>query len=248
MISLQGSLHVISTNVIAVVAGAAMFGCAGLAFRQASDAALPLTRYCALTFDDGPDIVKTSRVLEKLENYGVPATFFSIGRLVTDRTKPVINRALKDGCEIGNHSWSWDSLTEVSSEKVSESVEKTSAVIEKYTGQRPRFFRPPNLAVNRIMTETIDMPFVSGVLGYDWDGCGTTAEQRAQNVLKGVDDGAIILLHDVQPDPHPTPQALDILIPELQKRAYTFLTLNQLFEKKGVTPQSHDGRLWVYVR
>ena len=221
-----------ATSLFAIVAGAAMFGCAGLGFAQANDTAASATRYCALTFDDGPDAVKTPRVLERLEKYGVPATFFYVGQLVTDQTKPVIDRTLSDGCEIGNHSWGWTSLTAVSSDIVRESVEKTSAIIEKYTGVRPRFFRPPNLAVNRVMTQNTDMPFVSGVLGYDWAGCDTTAEQRAENVLKAVDDGAIILLHDVQPDPHPTPEALDILIPGSPKTRLRLSHLEPTFRGK----------------
>ena len=227
---------------ILVLSFAAVFAAAG------QEPASPTVKYCALTFDDGPDAVKTPRVLDRLEKYNVPATFFYIGQLVTDQTKPVIDRALKDGCEIGNHSWAWNSLTGVAPENIKDSVEKTSAVIEKYTGQRPKFFRPPNLAVNKRMTDAIDLPFVSGVVGNDWAGCDTTAEQRAQNVLSGMGDGAIILLHDVQPDPHPTPEALDILIPALKTQGYVFLTLSQLFEKKGVVPQAHDGTVWVFVR
>ncbi len=210
--------------------------------------AAPTEKYCALTFDDGPDAVKTPLVLEKLEKYGVPATFFYIGQSVGESTKPVIDRALKDGCEIGNHSWGWQSLNMMSQERIRDSVAKTSEIIEKYTGQPPKFFRPPNLAMGPNMVKAIDMPFVSGILGYDWAGCNTTAQDRANNVLKEMSDGAIILLHDVQPDPHPTPEALDILIPELQRQGYVFLTLSQLFEKRGVTPLPHDGKLWVFVK
>jgi peptidoglycan/xylan/chitin deacetylase (PgdA/CDA1 family) len=215
---------------------------------EAEKPAAPEAKYCALTFDDGPDVVKTPLVLEKLEKYGVPATFFYIGQLVNDRTKPVMDRAIGDGCEIGNHSWGWSSLNVMSKEKILDSVSKTSGAIEKYTGRRPKFFRPPNLAVGPNMIKAIDMPFVSGVLGYDWAGCDTTAEDRAHNVLKEMEDGAIILLHDVQPDPHPTPEALDIIIPELKKQGYVFLTLSRLFDEKGVTPQLHDGKLWVFVK
>lgn len=76
------------------------------------------------------------------------------------------------------------------------------------------------------------MPFASGIIAFDWDGQNTSAEDRANFILKDVKDGAIILLHDVQPYPHPTPEALDIIIPELQKQAYEFVTLSKLFEIK----------------
>ncbi|MBN1699006.1 MAG: polysaccharide deacetylase family protein [Spirochaetales bacterium] len=205
------------------------------------------TKLCALTFDDGPDVNKTPLVLDKLEKYGVVASFFVVGQRINDSTKPVLQRAVAMGCEINNHSWAYDSLNSKTPEQIKESIDKTTAAIEKYTGTSPHFFRPPNLAVSKTMYDTIDLPFASGVLGYDWAGQNTSAEDRAQKVLSGMRDGAIILLHDVQPNPHPTPEALDILIPELKKQGYEFVTLSELFKRKGVTPAAHDGKMWVFV-
>ncbi|MBN2535504.1 MAG: polysaccharide deacetylase family protein [Spirochaetales bacterium] len=205
-------------------------------------------KYCALTFDDGPDVNKTPLILDKLKAHGVVASFFVVGQRINESTKPILERAVKMGCEINNHSWSYAGMNEMSAEEVKESVDKTTEAIEKYAGVSPKFFRPPNLAISAVMYDKIDLPFAQGVLGMDWDGCNTSAEQRAQNVLKGMMDGAIILLHDVQPDPHPTPEALDILIPELKKQGYQFLTLTELFAKKGVTPNPHEKKMWKYVK
>jgi peptidoglycan/xylan/chitin deacetylase (PgdA/CDA1 family) len=209
--------------------------------------AMKADKLCALTFDDGPDVVKTPLVLDKLEKYGVVATFFQIGQNVNDRTKPVIERIVAMGCEIGNHSWTWSSMNFMKAEMIKESVEKTQAAIEKYAGTAPKFFRPPNLAVSIPLYKAIDLPFVEGVVGMDWAGCNTDAQARADNVLSGMRDGAIILLHDVQPDPHPTPEALDILIPELKKQGYAFVTLSELFRRKGVDPASQKNAMWKYV-
>lgn len=204
-------------------------------------------KLCALTFDDGPSVDLTPRVLDKLEKHGVVATFFVIGMLINEDTAPVLERMTKMGCEIGNHSWAWDSLNSKSPEEIKNSINKTTAAIKKYAKTTPKFFRPPNLAVSETMYENIDLPFVEGVLGFDWAGCDRTAEKIAQNVLKDMRDGAIILLHDVQPEPHPTPEALDIIIPELKKQGYEFVTLSELFRRKGVDPKSIKGRMWKYV-
>jgi peptidoglycan/xylan/chitin deacetylase (PgdA/CDA1 family) len=205
-------------------------------------------KYCALTFDDGPDIVKTALVLDKLEAHGVVASFFVVGQRINESTRPVLERAVAMGCEIHNHSWSYGSMNNMSEDQINESVNKTTAAIEEFAGVSPVFFRPPNLAVSQAMYDAIDLPFAEGVLGMDWAGCDTSAEQRAQNVLRGMMDGAIILLHDVQPDPHPTPEALDIFIPELKKQGYQFLTLSELFVQKGVTPEPHVKKMWKYVK
>jgi peptidoglycan/xylan/chitin deacetylase (PgdA/CDA1 family) len=203
-------------------------------------------KVCALTFDDGPNAVKTPKVLDKLEKYGVPATFFLVGSNINAGTAPVMKRALALGCELGNHTWSYSDLGGAGEEQIKESVEKTTAAIEKYAGVTPKFFRAPNLSTSKIMFAAVNMPFMSGIVGYDWDQ-KTTAAQRANFVLSGVKDGAVILLHDVQPDPHPTPEALDIIIPELKKRGYTFLTLSDLFTRQGVDPASKKNAMWTIV-
>ena len=117
------------------------------------------------------------------------------------------------------------------------------------SGLDVKFFRPPNLAVSPTMTTTIGFPFASGVLAFDWDGQNTSAQQRADNVLNDANmkDGAIILMHDVQPLPHPTPEALDIIIPALKSKGYEFVTISELFKRKNVVPAAHDGKMWVVV-
>jgi peptidoglycan/xylan/chitin deacetylase (PgdA/CDA1 family) len=58
----------------------------------------------ALTFDDGPDSQVTPAVLDALGSAGARATFFTIGRHL-ERHREVAARALREGHEIGNHSW-----------------------------------------------------------------------------------------------------------------------------------------------
>jgi peptidoglycan/xylan/chitin deacetylase (PgdA/CDA1 family) len=58
----------------------------------------------ALTFDDGPDTVLTPRLLDLLKKYHYKATFFLVGQRITDITKPIVMRALREGHLIGSHS------------------------------------------------------------------------------------------------------------------------------------------------
>ena len=101
----------------------------------------------ALSFDDGPDKELTPKVLDKLEKYGVTASFFLIGHLITDETKSVLDRMVSMGCELNNHAWTWDSMDKMSPEQIRKSIDDTSAAIKKYTGKTPSFFRAPNLDV-----------------------------------------------------------------------------------------------------
>lgn len=207
-------------------------------------------KLCALTFDDGPsaDPELTVQVLDNLKKNRIHATFFIIGKNVTAETVPVLKRIEAEGHQIGNHSWSHDKMTGMSAEQIRTSVERTSEIIRKYTGITPVFFRPPSLAVSPNMYKTIDMPFVSGIPGYDWPGGGGDTEEKiVESVLKNMDDGAVILLHDVQPKPHPTPKAVNKLIIKLKEQGYEFVTLSELFRRKGVRPDPDIDMMYVYV-
>jgi peptidoglycan/xylan/chitin deacetylase (PgdA/CDA1 family) len=205
-------------------------------------------KLCALTFDDGPDTNLTTQVLDKLEYYNIVATFFVIGQKINSTTKPVLEREVSLGCEIGNHSWGYESMTSMDSAQIAVSVGNTTDAIEDNAGVSPHFFRPPNLALNSTMYRAIDLPFAGGgVVGYDWQGGGAdTPEEVAHNVIRDILDGAIILLHDHQPLPHPTPEALDSIIPTLRNMGYEFVTLSDLFVRKGVDPNV-ENKIWTFV-
>ena len=207
-------------------------------------------KICALTFDDGPsdDPELTARVLDTLEKNNVKATFFLVGQNFNDSTREIVQRTAESGQEIGNHSWTYEGIQNMSAQQVKTYVKKTSAIIAEYTGVKPNFFRAPNLSASNTMYEVIDMPFASGVLGFDWPGGGgDTPEKIIDHVMGAMRDGAIILLHDVQPKPHPTPDAIETLIPKLKREGYEFVTLSELFERKSIKPDSSSGVMYVYA-
>jgi peptidoglycan/xylan/chitin deacetylase (PgdA/CDA1 family) len=206
----------------------------------------------ALTFDDGPDVTLTAAVLDKLEQHEVPASFFLIGQNITEEARPVLERAAALGCEFENHSFGFAALTGLTPEEITTSVDDTTAAIEAFTNTSPVFFRPPNLAIDQQMYDLIDYPFAGGIVGGDFPaefGGNPTVEAVTDTVLSQVQDGSIILLHDVQPslELQPTPPALDNIIPELQRQGYEFVTLQQLFERRGVDPNSQQDAIWNSV-
>ncbi len=201
-----------------------------------------------MTFDDGPELELTGRVLNKLDQYQVVATFFLVGSKVTKETEPVLKKMIAMGCEVGNHSWDYQSLVTLQVDEIKSKYVKTQDVITHLLGVEPKFFRPPNLETNQIMFDVIPLPFIGGIVCYDWIGCGTSAQERALTVLSEIEDGAIILLHDVQPEPHPSAETLDILIPNLKMQGYEFVTISDLFARNGIDPTSNKGCLWKIVR
>lgn len=194
-----------------------------------------MAKNIALTFDDGPNTVTTPQVLEKLTKYGVTASFFLIGKNITPESARVSERAYKMGCEINNHSFTHPAMPKLSAEEIRREIELTNEKIRPITGSDPRFFKAPYVAVNEVMHENIDMTFIAGIVADDWLE-EITAEMRAEKVLSHVKDGDIITLHDSEGNSQ-TVAALEIIIPELLRQGYGFLTVSELFDKNGVIPK-----------
>lgn len=63
-----------------------------------------------LTFDDGPSVTITPKVLDILKEYGVKATFFQCGEMINLRqsTEELVKRVHDEGHSIGNHFYIHD--------------------------------------------------------------------------------------------------------------------------------------------
>lgn len=191
-------------------------------------------KYIALTFDDGPNSTTTNEVIDKLEKYGIVASFFLVGNNIDDESAKAVKRAYDLGCEIDNHSRSHSNMTELSAEEIKAEYDYTDGKVYEITGEHTKFFRPPYIAVHQIMFDNIDVPFIAGIGANDWED-RVTAEMRARMILKQAKDGDIILLHDAEGNSM-TVEALDTIIPELQKQGYKFVTVTELFKAKGIEP------------
>lgn len=199
----------------------------------------------ALTFDDGPNTTTTNEVLDVLEKYGIKASFFLIGNNIDSESAKAVKRAYDMGCEIGNHSKTHSYMDKMDIDEIISEVEDTNEKIVDITGEEPKFFRPPYISVNKDMIDNIDMPFIAGYGANDWVD-KYTAEHRAKLVIRQARDGGIILLHDAKGNSQ-TVQALDIIIPELQSQGYEFVTISEVFARKGITPEAHNGKIYSYA-
>ena len=188
----------------------------------------------ALTFDDGPNTTTTVEVLDKLEKYGIVASFFVIGENISEETEDILKRAYRMGCEIDNHSFNHPVMSQMTKEEIEAQIIPTSEKIYEMTGKYPAFFRPPYIAIGPAMYENIKLPFICGYGAEDWEE-KVSATERANRILNQAKDGAIILLHDMTGN-HKTVEALDVIIPELKKQGYQFVTVSKLFEIKKVAP------------
>ena len=193
-------------------------------------------KYIALTFDDGPDEVITPQVLDILGRYGAKGTFFLIGDNIGERTADLVRREHDSGHEIANHSRTHPDMTKFTREQIEEEIGITDSRIRAVTGEETRYFRPPYIAYNELMFDTIDKVFICGTGCDDWDSSVSVGE-RVERVLGAARDGVIILLHDQQNN-HKTVEALERIVPELISRGFGLVTLSELFAAHGTEPRA----------
>ena len=187
-------------------------------------------KFVALTFDDGPSTL-TPRILDILEKYDATATFFVIGGQVDATTEPTIRRAVEQGCEIGSHSFTHPYMSKLSKQEQLEQSEQTIAAIEKYA-PTPKYFRPPYMDADEVTHSVVPQIFIGGYCPSDWDA-NVGVEERINGLLENVEDGLIFILHDFK-DNNGTAEALEVVIPELQKQGYALVSVDELFAIKGV--------------
>ena len=184
----------------------------------------------ALTFDDGPS-AHTDRLLDIFARYGGKGTFFVLGNLVDNR-KSTVKRIVKEGHEIGNHSWNHRQLTNLSSEEIKDQIMMTRAKIYDVAGVDTLIVRPPYGACNdtvKAVGASVGVSFVNwSVDTLDWKSKNASAVYK--EIMNCVHDGAIILCHDLHKT---TVDAMETVVPALIEKGYQLVTVSELMEYSG---------------
>ena len=182
----------------------------------------------ALTFDDGPSKY-TDKILNILKKYNACGTFFLIGNKV-EFYSDVLKRMLKEGSEIGNHSYDHKLLTRLSKEDFQEEINKTQEAIKKVTGFTPTLFRPTYGGYTNVLKSYTDLKFVLwDVDSRDWQV--KTKDKILNNILPSVKSGSIILMHD---NHEYALDALEDVLINLKEQDYKFVTVSELLELKKI--------------
>jgi len=184
-------------------------------------------RLVTFTFDDGPSPATTPAILRLLEQYGVRATFFLIGRYLDgdephiESAREVVRQIVKAGHLVGNHTHDHALLTAVPHTQALAQMDDGAASIERVTGRRPVFFRPPYGKLDPFTQDAVAARAWEVVL-WSVEAQDMVADDPIQlaGSLEGQLDyngGGVVLLHDVRPS---TVAALPRLLAWLAQRKY----------------------------
>lgn len=184
----------------------------------------------ALTFDDGPHPRYTDKILDILKEYGVKATFFTVGENAALYPEQ-IKRIAAEGHEIGNHTYTHADLKRIDRKTLMRELGETERIIEELTGKSPTVFRPPEGRCNETVVACANEKGYTTVLWTvdprDW--ASPPAKTVVDVILKNVKCGSVILCHDYNSGKScPTPEALRVVIPALIDKGYSFVTVSEL--------------------
>ena len=186
----------------------------------------------ALTFDDGPRNATTGRLLDGLALREVPATFFLVGNRIPG-SEALIRRMSADGHQIGVHTYEHVIITDLSRRDFDLQVGKTRALLTDVLGEGDFWLRPPYGIVDDSVAKWSDCPLILwSVDPEDWKDDDVNRIVAA--VVEHVEDGDIILMHDIY---HSSVEAALRVVDTLLGRGYCFVTVEQLMEERGITPE-----------
>lgn len=211
--------------------------------------------YVALTFDDGPDARWTPQILDILKEKQVPATFFIVGEnALTERG--LLERMIREGHEVGSHTYTHPNLATVSNTQVLFELNATQRLFQAFTGRTLKLFRAPFFGDAEPSTADEVLPVYDAQnRGYisvglhvdseDWQRPGvptivsnvmnriTTGPAHCDNTSESQCSRNIVLLHDSGGDRSQTVAALPILIDTLRAQGYRFVPVSEL---AGLSP------------
>src|SRR5919107_399192 len=174
------------------------FGQTSQAFGPFPYQAATTERLVALTFDDGPNEPYTSRLLDVLEDRGVVATFFAVGRCA-ERYPSTARRIVRSGHVLGNHSYRHQFTRYATEPGQRREIELAQQVLHRIAGVVPALYRPPWLChwpwVLRGIRKA-GLQVVSGRFAHPLEVVQPPARMMLARATRLARPGRILIFHD----------------------------------------------------
>lgn len=194
----------------------------------------------AFTFDDVPSYTtainnNTRTIIDAFVKYDGKATLFVTGTGIRKRGKELVEYGLSQGFELGNHTSTHATLTDLSREETLKEITDLNDLVKEEFGYDLKWLRTGGISYNEylwdIMTE-LNMPaFRGGCPIYDYEET-CTADEVKGIVLDYAKDGMIYLMHGFS---SASAGCLEETLGILYEQGYRFVTISEYFEMRGIT-------------
>ena len=192
----------------------------------------------ALTYDDGPSSITTKPIVDELNKYGYHATFFVVGNRVDyttgqDNGAAAMVYAYENGNEIGIHGYTHQADYASCSDDIYEYeiCQTLNAIQARIPGYEVRLMRAVGGSISNERIVSNEFAVIDWSIDtLDWTlrtpaGDAENIEKIVNNALDGIEDGDIILMHDIYNN---TYKATVILLARLNEMGYNVVTVSEL--------------------
>ena len=185
----------------------------------------------AITFDAAWTNQDTESIIEILKKHNAKATFFIVGDWAEKFPESV--KAFYDaGHTIANHSDTHKAFSKCSREEIKEEIVNCNKKLEAITGAPITLVRAPS---GDYTDQSLDVCKELGMTMVQWncdslDYTKISTDEIVNRVTKGTTNGSILLFHNGVDNTAP---ALDIILTELEKQGYSFISVEDLIYKEN---------------
>jgi peptidoglycan/xylan/chitin deacetylase (PgdA/CDA1 family) len=161
----------------------------------------------AFTFDDGPNPETTPAVIDALEKYDIPATFFIVTQRLLgkhgEKPRDILAQELANGFMVGSHSVTHKLLKTAGPDLVKTEIDASFRTLAKEADRPIGLFRPPYGALSGTGRARLGKLGVTEVIWsidtLDWKA--HDKDKLRKKVLSMIlhDNGGVVLMHDVKP-------------------------------------------------
>lgn len=188
-----------------------------------------------LSFDDGPDLNYTPKILDILRKNNVKATFFVVGSQI-EKYPAIFKRMVREGHDIASHGYRHLKITELTANQLKSHLKQNTALIKKYKAPVSLVYRPPYGALDPITIQTISKQGYKIALwtidSRDWRSLNKS--QVIKNVVPNFKNGYIVLQHcaaeSKKENLSGSVQALPEIIKAARKEGFRLVTVSQLLK------------------
>lgn len=184
-----------------------------------------------LTFDAGYENGYTAKILDVLKWHNIKAGFFLVGNYI-ETCPELVNRMVREGHLVGNHTYSHPDMSEISNEEdFSQEISRLENLYKETTGKEmKKYYRPPQGKFsedNLKMANDMGYKTIFWSLAYvDWyESEQPSKEEAFDKLLPRVHPGAIVLLHSTSKT---NAEILDELLTRWEEMGYRFKSLEEL--------------------
>lgn len=197
----------------------------------------------AITMDDCYDVGNVRRALDVCYENDIRITFFVIGSAIKEKDATLWQEIVREGFEIGNHTWSHPDLTTLSARNVKYQMLRVQQQLDQVLGYHypMQVMRPPYGRTAPVGSDTASMLVLDSIeqCGYrhvvKWD----VSQTDPQKAVNAVQNGSILLYHANIQDI----RCLETLIPALRERGFEFCTVSELLKLDEIATSTD---LYVY--